>query len=66
MRATRNNPGESHENGAIEARHATTKHFLEQALLLRGTRAFETLEEYRRFIAEVVERANARLAKAGG
>jgi hypothetical protein len=64
MRATRNNPGESHENGAIEARHATTKHFLEQALLLRGTRAFETLEEYRRFVAEVVERANARLAKA--
>lgn len=64
MRATRNNPGESHENGAIEARQATTKHFLEQALLLRGTREFDRLEDYRGFVAEVVERANARLVKA--
>lgn len=64
MRATRNNPGESHENGSIEARQATTKHFLEQALLLRGSRDFETLLDYRGFVAEVVERANARLVKA--
>jgi len=64
MCATRNNPGESHENGSIEARHASTKHFLEQALLLRGSREFACLEDYRRFVAEVVERANARLAKA--
>jgi hypothetical protein len=64
MRATRNNPGESHENGAIEARHASTKHFLEQALLLRGSRAFATLEEYRGFVAEVIARANVRLARA--
>jgi hypothetical protein len=64
VRATRSNPGESHENGAIEARHATSKHFLEQALLLRGSREFETLEEYRRFVAEVIARANARAARA--
>ncbi len=66
MRATRNNPGESHENGAIEARHASTKHFLDQALLLRGSREFETLEEYRRFVAELVARVNGRLARALG
>ena len=41
----------------------TLKHFLEQALLLRGTRV-RRLEDYRRFVAEVVERANARLVKA--
>lgn len=64
MRATRNNPGESHENGSIEARHASTKHFLEQALLLRGSREFERLEDYRGFVAEVVERVNTRLVKA--
>ena len=64
MRATRNNPGESHENGSIEARHATTKHFVEQALLLRASREFASLGEYRRFVAEVSARANARLAKA--
>lgn len=66
MCATRNNPGESHENGAIEARHATTKHFLDQALLLRASREFETLEEYRHFVAEVVARINGRLARALG
>jgi hypothetical protein len=64
MCATRNNPGESHENGAIEARHATTKHFLDQALLLRASREFETLDEYRHFVAEVVARVNGRLARA--
>lgn len=63
MRATRNNPGASHENGAIEARQGTVKHFIEQALLLRASREFASLEEYRRFVAEVAARANARLAK---
>ena len=60
MRASRNNPGESHENGAIESRQATTKHVLEQALLLRGTREFDRLQAYEQFVAEIVERANAR------
>jgi hypothetical protein len=64
MRATRSNLGASHENGAIEARQATLKHFVEQALLLRGSRDFASLEEYRGFVARVVERANARVAKA--
>lgn len=64
MQATRNNLGASHENGSIEARQATTKHFVEQALLLRGSRDFETLSDYRGFVAEVIERTNARVAKS--
>jgi hypothetical protein len=64
MRATRNNPGASHENGAIEARQGTIKHFIEQALLLRASREFASLAQYRQFVAEVAARANARLAKA--
>ena len=36
MRASRNNPGESHENGAIESRQGSLKRALDQALLLRG------------------------------
>jgi hypothetical protein len=64
MLATRNNRGESHENGAIEARQATIKHFVDQALLLRGSRDFGSLAEYRGFVAEVVGRANARVKKA--
>jgi len=64
MVSSRNNRGASHENGSIEARHGTLKHFLEQALLLRGSREFASVEQYRMFIAEVVVRANGRLAKA--
>jgi transposase InsO family protein len=64
MRASRSNPGASHENGPIEARQGTLKERLEQALLLRGSRSFATLEQYRAFVAEVVVRLNARIAKA--
>ena len=62
--ASRNNRGASHENGSIEARHGTLKHFVDQALLLRGSREFATLEAYRHFLAEVTARANGRIAKA--
>jgi hypothetical protein len=62
--ASRNNRGASHENGSIEARHGTLKHFVEQALLLRGSCDFDTLEAYRRFLAEVTARANGRITKA--
>jgi hypothetical protein len=59
MAPTRNNPGVAHENGSIEAPHRHLKRALEQALLLRGSRDFAQLEDYRRFVDEVVGRANA-------
>lgn len=64
MRATRNNLGASHENGSIESRQGTIKRSIEQALLLRGSRAFATLIDYRHFVADVVMRLNARTTKA--
>jgi transposase InsO family protein len=64
MRATRNNPGASHENGSIESRQGTVKRAIEQALLLRGSRDFTRLSEYRSFIAEVAARLNSRVIKA--
>jgi transposase InsO family protein len=63
MRASRNNPGASHENGAIESRQGTLKNRLDQALLLRGSRSFADLEQYRQFVSEVALRLNARIAK---
>ena len=59
MTVTRNNPGVAHENGAIEASHGHLKQALAQALLLRGSRDFAELPLYRRFVAEIVGRANA-------
>jgi hypothetical protein len=64
MHATRNNPGASHENGAIESRQGTIKDRLDQALLLRGSRSFTSVEQYRQFVGEVVMRLNGRIGKA--
>ena len=62
LRASRNNLGESHENGSIESRQGSLKNAIEQALLLRGHRKFDELTDYRRFIAEVVARMNRRVS----
>jgi transposase InsO family protein len=62
LRASRNNLGESHENGSIESRQGSLKNAIDQALLLRGHRRFDELADYRRFIAEVVARMNRRAA----
>lgn len=64
MRASRCNPGQSHENGAIESRHDSLKTALDQALRLRGTRRFDTQPEYERFVDTIVQRFNARVTKA--
>jgi len=64
VRPTRNNPGVSHENGAIEARQGSLKKGLDQALLLRGSREFADLASYEQFVAETVRRLNARCARA--
>jgi hypothetical protein len=63
MEPTRNNRGLAHENGSIESSHGHLKQAVEDALLLRGSRDFDTLDAYRRFLAEIAGRRNARLAK---
>ena len=63
MAASRNNRGVAHENGAIEAPHGHLKSAVEDALLLRGSRDFDTIAEYRAFIDALVGRRNARNRK---
>ena len=62
MEATRNNRGVAHENGSIEGPHL--KRRIADALALRGSCDFEDIDAYRRFVAEVVGRANAHRSKA--
>jgi transposase InsO family protein len=64
MRASRNNPGQSHENGAIESRQGSLKRALDQALLLRGSREFADLACYEQFLAETLRRLNTRCTRA--
>lgn len=63
MAASRNNRGIAHENGAIEAPHGHLKRAVEDALLLRGSRDFDTIADYRAFIDALVGRRNARNRK---
>jgi hypothetical protein len=63
MIPSRNNAGIAHENGAIESSHGHLKRAIEDALLLRGTRVFDDLADYRRFVDEIVSRRNAHNAR---
>ena len=66
MEPTRNNRGVAHENGSIESSHGHLKKAAADALLMRGSRDFDDLAAYRRFVGEIVSRHNARRAKAIG
>jgi hypothetical protein len=66
MTATRNNPGVAHENGAIESQHGHLKRAIAQALVLRGSAEFDSLDAYRDWIADLLGRRNARRDKLVG
>jgi hypothetical protein len=63
--ASRNNRGVAHENGAIEGPHRHWKHRLEQQLIQRGSRDFDTEMEYRQLVAQVTATLNSRDEVAG-
>jgi len=50
--------GSPDENGDIEAANGALKRALEQHLVLRGSRDFESLEAYEHFLHEVMRRRN--------
>ncbi len=58
LRSTRIHPGRSHENGVVEQAHHRLKSALAQALVIRGSRDFETVEQYVAFVQAVVDRLN--------
>jgi hypothetical protein len=58
MDASRNNRGEAHENGAVESQNRHLKTAINQALILRGSRDFATIDDYRRFVDMAVARRN--------
>jgi hypothetical protein len=66
MTVTRNNLGVAHENGAIESQHGHLKRAAGQALVLRGSADFDSLDAYRDWIADLVGRRNARRDKLVG
>ena len=61
---TRNNKGVSHENGSIESPNRHLKNRLDQALMLRGSREFDSLDGYKAFLRDLLQRQNKRIEKA--
>jgi transposase InsO family protein len=64
MAATRNNRGVSHENGAVESPHGHIKRRIAQALLLRESADFASIEDYRHWLDALVGRFNRRCSEA--
>jgi hypothetical protein len=60
LRSTRIHPGRSHENGVVEQAHHRLKSALRQALVIRGSRDFDSVGDYEQFVQEVVDRLNRR------
>ena len=58
LRSTRINPVQSHENGVAEHAHYRLKDAIDQALILRGSRDFDTVDDYASFVRQMVERRN--------
>lgn len=55
FRASRIQPGEGHENGVAEKAHHLLKKAIDQALRLRGSRDFATVDAYVAFVEQLVE-----------
>lgn len=59
LRASRNFPGNAHENGDVESANGHLKSALDQRLRLRGSRAFDSRESYAGFVDACVAARNA-------
>ena len=59
LRASRNFPGNAHENGDVESANGRLKNSIDQRLRLRGSRAFASREAYEGFLDSCVQSRNA-------
>jgi hypothetical protein len=54
-------PGKANENGVVEQRHYRSKKALAEALVLRGSRDFDTVDEYAAFVGVAVGKYNGKI-----
>lgn len=53
------NPGKGNENGDVEQSHFRFKTVVDQELMLRGSRNFNSRDEYEQFLRKLLKRRNA-------
>ena len=54
----RTNPARANENGDVEQRHYRFKKAVNQALMLRGSRDFNSRQQYKQFLRRIFEQLN--------
>jgi hypothetical protein len=59
LTAEKTQAGKGNENGDAESLHRHFKDAVDQALMLRGSREFESREEYAKFLRDVLNQKNA-------
>ena len=58
IRPKKINPGKANENGDIEQSHYRFKNAVDQQLMLRGSRDFQSREEYEHFLRKIFKQRN--------
>ena len=61
--SSKTNPASPHENGDVEKSNDLFKKAVDQSLIIRGSRNFDTLEEYEKFLQKIINRMNANCHK---
>ena len=56
--SSKTNPASPHENGDVEKSNDLFKKAVDQSLIIRGSRDFNSLEEYEKFLQKIIDRMN--------
>jgi hypothetical protein len=56
--SSKTNPASPHENGDVEKSNDLFKNAVDQSLIIRGSRDFDTVEEYEKFLQRIIDRMN--------
>jgi hypothetical protein len=63
MQARKTEPGKANQNGDTEQSHNRLKKVMDQQLMLRGSRDFESIEDYSDYLASIFRKLNATIRK---
>jgi Mu transposase-like protein len=56
--SSKTNPASPHENGDVEKSNDLFKKAVDQSLIIRGSRDFDRVEEYEKFLQKIMDRMN--------
>jgi len=63
FKSSKTNPASPHENGDVEKSNDLFKKAVDQSLIIRGSRDFDTVEQYAQFLQNITDRMNQNCCK---